>query len=215
MEKNSYVKGYETGKPKGSLPPFWYVSLLGLLILAAAITWLFWNKSAKPDQVRSTAITRNRAISPIPPAPDQESVSLAFNIPEGDGLQETAVASVQEPMDSLAKDDYLKQEDASEAKHAVEDVSVSSDDRGFVIQVGAFRRRARAENLQKALKDKGYDTYLEKHTLTEFGVFHRVRIRGYADLDAAKTEMERLHKEEGLDSIIIKIEPDMALSDRK
>ncbi len=213
MEKNFYVKGYETGKPKGSLPSFWYVSLLGLLILAGAITWLFWNKSAKPDQVKSTAITRNRVISPIPPAPDQESMSLALNIP--DGLQETAVASVQESMDSLAKDDYLKQEDTSEGKHAVEDVSVSSDDRGFVIQVGAFRRRARAENLQKALKDKGYDAYLEKHTLPEFGLFHRVRIRGYASLAAARAEMERLHKEEGLDSIILKIEPDMELSGRK
>jgi cell division septation protein DedD len=215
MEKNFYVKGYETGKPKGSLPSFWYVPLLGLLILAGAITWLFWNKSAKPDQVKSAAITRNRVISPIPPAPDQESMSLTFSIPEGDGLQETAVASVQESMDSLAKDDYLKQEDTSEGKHAVEDVSVSSDDRGFVIQVGAFRRRARAENLQKALKDKGYDAYLEKHTLPEFGLFHRVRIRGYASLAAARAEMERLHKEEGLDSIILKIEPDMELSGRK
>jgi cell division septation protein DedD len=215
MEKNFYVKGYETGKPKGSLSSFWYVSLLGLLILAGAITWLFWNKSAKPDQVKSAAITRNRVISPIPPAPDQESMSLTFSIPEGDGLQETAVASVQESMDSLAKDDYLKQEDTSEGKHAVEDVSVSSDDRGFVIQVGAFRRRARAENLQKALKDKGYDAYLEKHTLPEFGLFHRVRIRGYASLAAARAEMERLHKEEGLDSIILKIEPDMELSGRK
>ena len=215
MEKKFYVKGYETGKPKGSLPSFWYVSLLGLLILAGAITWLFWNKSAKPDQVKSAAITRNRVISPIPPAPDQESMSLTFSIPEGDGLQETAVASVQEQMDSLAKDDYLKQEDISEGKHAVEDVSVSSDNRGFVIQVGAFRRRARAENLQKALKDKGYDAYLEKHTLPEFGLFHRVRIRGYANLAAARAEMERLHKEEGLDSFILKKGSDMALSGRK
>lgn len=215
MGKNFYVKGYETGKPKGSLPSFWYVSLLGLLILAGAITWLFWNKSAKPAQVKSTAITRNRVISPIPLAPDQESMSLAFNIPEGDGLQETAVASVKEQMDSLAKDDYLKQEDISEGKHAVEDVSVSSDNRGFVIQVGAFRRRARAENLQKALKDKGYDAYLEKHTLPEFGLFHRVRIRGYANLAAARAEMERLHKEEGLDSIILKKKSDMASSGRK
>ena len=215
MEKNFYVKGYETGKPKGSLPSFWYVSLLGLLILAGAITWLFWNKSAKPAQVKSTAITRNRVISPIPLAPDKENMSLAFNIPEGDGLQETAVASVKEQMDSLAKDDYLKQEDISEGKHAVEDVSVSSDNRGFVIQVGAFRRRARAENLQKALKDKGYDAYLEKHTLPEFGLFHRVRIRGYANLAAARAEMERLHKEEGLDSIILKKKSDMASSGRK
>jgi cell division septation protein DedD len=142
-------------------------------------------------------------------------MSLTFNIPEGDGLQETAVASVQEQMDSLAKDDYLKQEDISEGKHAVEDVSVSSDNRGFVIQVGAFRRRARAENLQKALKDKGYDAYLEKHTLPEFGLFHRVRIRGYANLAAARAEMERLHKEEGLDSIILKKKSDMASSGRK
>jgi cell division septation protein DedD len=142
-------------------------------------------------------------------------MSLAFNIPEGDRLQKTVVDNVQEPMDSFAKDDYLQQKNTSEAKHAVEDVSVSSDNRGFVIQVGAFRRRARAENLQKALKDKGYDAYLEKHTLPEFGLFHRVRIRGYARLAAARAEMERLHKEEGLDSIILKKESDMALSGRK
>ncbi len=215
MKKSLYAKGSETGKPKGSLPSFRYISLLGLLILAGAITWLFWNTSAKPDQVRSTAITRNRVISPIPSAPEQESVSLAFNISQGDGLQETAVASGREPMDSLGKDDYLKQKNISESKHAVDDVSVSSDNRGFVIQVGAFRRRDRAENLQKSLKDKGYDAYLEKHTLPEFGLFHRVRIRGYANLAAARAEMERLHKEERLDSIILRKESDMALSGRK
>ena len=92
---------------------------------------------------------------------------------------------------------------------------MSSDNRGFVIQVGAFRRRARAENLHKALKDKGYDAYLEKHTLPEFGLFHRVRIRGYANLAAARAEMESLHKEEGLDSIILKKKSDMASSGRK
>jgi cell division septation protein DedD len=215
MRKNFYVKVYEKVKSKGSLPSFWYVSLLGLLILAGTIAWLFSNKSAKPDLVKSTAITRNRVISPIPPAQDQESMSLSFNMPEGDGLQEPAAASVQEPMESLAKDDNLKQEDTSEGKHAVEHVSVSSDNMGFVIQVGAFRTIARAENLQKALQDKGYDAYLEKHTLPEFGLFHRVRIRGYANLAAARAEMERLHKEEGLDSIILTIESDMALSGRK
>jgi cell division septation protein DedD len=215
MVENSSVKGHETGKPKGSLPSFGYVSVLGLLILAGAIAWLLWNKSAEPVQVESAAITRNRVISPIPPAPDQENMSLAFHIPEEDRLQKTVVDNVQEPMDSFATDDYLKQKNTSEAKHAAEDVNVSLDNRGFVIQVGAFRRIARAENLQKALKDKGYDAYLEKRTLPESGLFHRVRIRGYASLAAARAEMERLHKEEGLDSVILKIESDMALSGRK
>jgi cell division protein FtsN len=215
MVENFSVKGDETGKPEGSLPSLGYVSVLGLLILAGAIAWLLWNKSAEPVQVESAAITRNRVISPIPPAPDQENMSLAFHITEKDRLQKTVVDNVQEPMDSFAIDDYLKQKNASEAKHAVEDVNVSLDNRGFVIQVGAFRRIARAENLQKALKAKGYDAYLEKRTLPEFGLFHRVRIRGYASLAAARAEMERLHKEEGLDSVILKIESDMALSGRK
>jgi cell division septation protein DedD len=130
-----------------------------------------------------------------------------------DGSQKTAVASVQELMDSVARDEHLKQKNTSKGNYGVEDFSLSSDNKGFVIQVGAFRRIARAETLQKALKDKGYDAYLEKRNLPEFGLFHRVRIRGYTSLAAAKEEMERLHKEEGFDAIIIK--SDSSVSDRK
>jgi len=215
MVKDFYVKGYGTIKEEGSSPSFRHVSLLGLLILVGALSWLLWNKFIQPVQVKPAAITRNRVISPIPPAPDKENMRLSFHIKEGDGLQKTAVASVQEPMDSFARNDYLKQKNTSEGNYAVEDFSLSSDNRGFVIQVGAFRRIARAENLQKALKDKGYDAYLEKRNLPEFGLFHRVRIRGYTSLAAAREEMERLHKEEGLDAIIIKMESGMAVSGRK
>jgi hypothetical protein len=215
MVRDFNVKGYRTFKAKGSLPSSRQVSLLGLLILVGALAWLVWNKSEQPVQVKSAEITRNRVISPIPLVSDKKNMNLSFNIKEGDGLQETAVASAQEPMDGLAKNDYLKQENTSKGIYGVEDFSSSSDNRGFVIQVGAFRKIARAENLQKALKDKGYDAYLEKFDLPEFGLFHRVRIRGYTSLAAAREEMERLRKEEGLDSIIIKMESDMAVSGRK
>jgi hypothetical protein len=215
MVRDFNVKGYRTFKAKGSLPSSRQVSLLGLLILVGALAWLVWNKSEQPVQVKSAEITRNRLISPIPLVSDKKNMNLSFNIKEGDGLQETAVASAQEPMDGLAKNDYLKQENTSKGNYGVEDFSSSSDNRGFVIQVGAFRKIARAENLQKALKDKGYDAYLEKFDLPEFGLFHRVRIRGYTSLAAAREEMERLRKEEGLDYIIIKMESDMAVSGRK
>jgi hypothetical protein len=215
MVRDFNVKGYRTFEAKGSLPSSRQVSLLGLLILVGALAWLVWNKSEQPVQVKSAEINRNRVISPMPLVSDKKNMNLSFNIKEGDGLQETAVASAQEPMDGLAKNDYLKQENTSKGIYGVEDFSSSSDNRGFVIQVGAFRKIARAENLQKALKDKGYDAYLEKFDLPEFGLFHRVRIRGYTSLAAAREEMERLRKEEGLDSIIIKMESDMAVSGRK
>ena len=151
--------------------------------------------------------------SPIPPSPVKENMRLSFHIIERDGLQKTAVASVQEPVDTFARDDHLKQKNTSKGNYGLEDSSSSSDNRGFVIQVGAFRKIARAENLQKALKDKGYDAYLEKRNLPEFGLFHRVRIRGYTSLAAAQEEIKRLQQEEKLDAIIIK--SDMAVSDRK
>jgi cell division septation protein DedD len=140
---------------------------------------------------------------------------VSLHIPERDGLQSTAVASVQEAMNSTAENDYVKQKNVSKGNYAVEGSTSSSHDRGFVIQVGAFRRIARAENLQKALQDKGYDAYLETRTLPEHGLIHRVRIRGYTSLVDARAEMERLHKEEGLDSFALTMEPNLPMSGRK
>jgi cell division septation protein DedD len=213
MVKKSSVNGYGTVRVKSSLPSIRHVSLVGLLILVGTLAWLVWNKYEQPVQVKSAEITRSRAISPIPPSPVKENMRLSFHIVERDGLQKTAVASVQEPVDSFARDDHLKQKNTSEGNYELEDSSLSSDNRGFVIQVGAFRKKARAESLQKALMDKGYDAYLEGRNLPEFGLFHRVRIRGYTSLAAAKEELERLQQEEGLDAIIIK--SDVAGSDRK
>jgi hypothetical protein len=187
MAKNFYVKGCGTDKPRDSLLSFRYIFVLGLLILVGSVSWLFWRKSELPVQL----------------------------IPERDGLQSTAVASVQEAMNSTAENDYVKQKNVSKGNYAVEGSTSSSHDRGFVIQVGAFRRIARAENLQKALQDKGYDAYLETRTLPEHGLIHRVRIRGYTSLVDARAEMERLHKEEGLDSFALTMEPNLPMSGRK
>ena len=213
MVKNFSVNGYGAVRAKGSLPFIRHVSLFGLLVLVAVLAWLLWNKYEQPVPVKSAEITRSRVISPIRPSPVKENMRVSFHIIEGDGLQKTAVASVQEPVDSFARDDHLKQKNTSRGNYGLEDSSLSSDNRGFVIQVGAFRKIARAENLQRALMDKGYDAYLEKRNLPEFGLFHRVRIRGYTSLAAAKEEMERLQQKEGLDAIIIKL--DVAVSDRE
>ncbi len=213
MAKNFHVKSGVTGKPRDSLLSFRYIFVLALLILVGSMSWLLWRKSELPVQLKS--FTRNRVIRPIPPAPAQESMRVSLHIPERDGLQGTAVASVQEAMNSTAENDYVKQKNESKGNYVVEGSTSSSHDRGFVIQVGAFRRLARAENLQKALQDKGYDAYLETRTLPEHGLIHRVRIRGYTGLIDAREEMERLYKEEGLNSIVLTMEPNLPMSGRK
>ncbi len=67
-----------------------------------------------------------------------------------------------------------------------------------VIQVGAFREKANAEPLLRELKKKGYDTYLEARIVKKFGFLYLVRLRGYASESAARTVIDRLEKEEGL-----------------
>ncbi len=67
-----------------------------------------------------------------------------------------------------------------------------------VIQVGAFRKKANAEPLLRELKKKGYDTYLEARIVKNFGFLYLVRLRGYASESAARTVIDRLEKEEGL-----------------
>ena len=140
---------------------------------------------------------------------------VSLHVTERDGLQATAVASVQEAMNSTPENDYVKQKNESKGDYAVEGSFSSIHERGFVIQVGAFRRLARAQNLRKALQDKGYDAYLETRTLPDHVLIHRVRIRCYTSLVDVRAEMERLHKEEGLDSIALNMEPNLPMSGRK
>lgn len=76
-----------------------------------------------------------------------------------------------------------------------------------VIQVGSFRERVTAERLVKLLQEEGYDAYLEIRTLKNLGLFHRVRLRGYATVAAAMTEMPRLKKQEFNDAFILSPQP--------
>ena len=207
MGKNLYHKGCETDKPTDSLLSSKYILVFGLLISMVSVSWLFWRKSELPVQLKS--FTRNTVIRPIRLVPVQEDMRMSLHVTTGDGLQGTVVASVQEAMNSTPENDYVNQKNESKGNYAVEGSISRSHNRGFVIQVGAFRIQARAEKFQKELQDKGYDAYLETRALPDHGLFYRVRIRGYMSLVDARAEMERLHKEEGLDSFALPMESNL------
>jgi len=68
-----------------------------------------------------------------------------------------------------------------------------------VIQVGAFREKAKAELLLRKLGGKGYHTYLDARIVKNLGLTYRVRLQGYPSQRAARTAIGRLQEEEGLD----------------
>jgi cell division septation protein DedD len=186
---------------------FRYIVVLVLLLSVGLMSWLFSKKSELTVQLKS--ITRNAVIRPISLAPIQKSTKMSLDGTERDGIQGTIVASVQEAMKSTPKNDHVKQKNESKDTYAVGSSIARSLNRGFAIQVGAFRSLARAEKFQKALQDKGYDAYLETRALPDHGLIHRVRIQGYMSLVDAREEMERLHEEEGLDSFALPLEPEL------
>jgi len=66
---------------------------------------------------------------------------------------------------------------------------------GYVLQLGAFRERERAESLLKQLSDKGWAGFVEKILLSEGQTAYRVRLGPYAEfLDAQQTAQEILQK---------------------
>ena len=207
MAKNLYFKRCGTNKPRDSLLSSRYIIVFGLLISVVTVSWLFWSKSELPVQLKS--FTRNKVIRPIRLAPVQEVMRMSLHDTKGDGLQATMVTSAQEAINSTPKNDYAKEQNESEGNYVVKGSISRSHSRGFVIQVGAFRSRVRAEKLQKELQDKGYDAYLETRALPNHEPFHRVRIRGYMSLVDARAEMEHLLKEEGLESFALPMESNL------
>lgn len=94
-------------------------------------------------------------------------------------------------------------EKATSAAACVPDLKKDAAKAGnVVIQVGSFRERATAERLVRLLEKKGYDVYLEIRTLKNLGLFHRVRLQGYASVAAARTEMPPLRKQGFNDAFI-------------
>jgi serine-type D-Ala-D-Ala carboxypeptidase (penicillin-binding protein 5/6) len=66
---------------------------------------------------------------------------------------------------------------------------------GYVLQLGTFRERERAESLLKQLSDKGWGGFVETILLSEGQIAYRVRFGPYAEfLEAQQTAQEILQK---------------------
>jgi cell division septation protein DedD len=75
----------------------------------------------------------------------------------------------------------------------------------LTIQVAAFKRTEKAQELIAGLRRKGYDAYEVTANLPSKGTYHRVRVGHYASAEEARLAASKL-RQERLETIIVKSE---------
>lgn len=92
-----------------------------------------------------------------------------------------------------------KEEDSQPANLNIQKNTLSNR---YALQVGSYKNRSQAEELESELKQKGYPTYILKTYIPERGIYYRVRIGDFDNLDEAKQVATALQNKEGKNFII-------------
>ena len=68
---------------------------------------------------------------------------------------------------------------------------------GFILQVGSFRERARAELLSRQINEKGFDAFVEQTLVKPSETAYRVRLGPYRELVAAQETAQEILSKSG------------------
>jgi DedD protein len=83
---------------------------------------------------------------------------------------------------------------------------------GYILQLGAFRERERAEFVARQFSQRGLETFLEKATPTTGEATYRVRVGPYAARSEAEEIAREIWLQSGYQAIIVPAEPPRELS---
>jgi DedD protein len=85
---------------------------------------------------------------------------------------------------------------------AQEEPGLPSTD-GYILQVGSFRERQRAESVLDELSTKGFDAFMEEADLGNNYPMYRVRVGPYSERSHAQDAAEQILKESGYEALIL------------
>ena len=77
---------------------------------------------------------------------------------------------------------------------------------GYVVQIGSFRERERADSLAKQFAEKGYDAFVETTALQKGQVSYRVRVGPYSELRQAQEAAQRILDKSGHPALIMPVQ---------
>jgi len=77
---------------------------------------------------------------------------------------------------------------------------------GYVLQVGYFRERDRAESLSREMAEKGFEVFVEPSPVSRSETAYRVRVGPYAELLAAQETAQEIFTKSGLRALILPLQ---------
>lgn len=163
--------------------------LIGLVLglgVALGVAW-YINKMPNPFQ-QKTPVAKSEPVKPVPAEPAKsgdKNGKTAEAKPRFDFYK--ILPGVEEP----ATDQQLR-----EAKGAARE--------SFYLQAGAFQNAPDADNLKARLALIGMQASIQTTTLPERGVWHRVRIGPYGNVEELNRTRDTL-KKNGIDTTLIKV----------
>jgi cell division septation protein DedD len=72
----------------------------------------------------------------------------------------------------------------------------------YALQLGSYKNRSQAEELEKEFKEKGYSAYVIEAHIPDKGTWYRVKIGDYDDLEQVKQVAAELQQREGVSVVI-------------
>jgi len=86
-----------------------------------------------------------------------------------------------------------------------EDTKLNHPVSKYSLQLGSYKVRSQAEELEKELKSKGYNAYILEANIPEKGIWYRVKIGDYDDLEEVRQTAVDLQKKEGKSAIVTSV----------
>jgi D-alanyl-D-alanine carboxypeptidase (penicillin-binding protein 5/6) len=74
---------------------------------------------------------------------------------------------------------------------------------GYVVQIGAFRERERAESLLRQFAERGFEAFIEKVSLGQGDTAYRVRVGPYTELLQAQEMAQKIFLKSGQRALIL------------
>ena len=173
--------------------------LIGLVLgltIALGVAW-YINKLPNPFKEKERA-----PLSPVveaPPAPK----STAPLEPVKDTKAESRTAESSAASDK-PKEAPVKAESSTPEKAAAETKSTPAAKETFFLQTGSFQSAPDADNLKASLALLGLEATIQTRTLPEKGVWHRVRVGPYTDVE----ELNRVRsvlKQNNIETALVKV----------
>ncbi len=108
--------------------------------------------------------------------------------------KEKAREKEQKKEAAIKKDKVVKKENAKG--------NVQAKEKRYTLQIAAFKEKDTAEELAGRLKKKGYDSYIVPVTISQKGVWFRVRVGRFETRPDAQSLQSKLKGKEGFNSFI-------------